>query len=122
MSRIIAISIPLSVLLILTGCGKKTFAPPPVPLAPSNLRASPTPYAPGAQLYWNDNSDNEDGFYVYRKTTGQYSKIASLDINSISYMDTGLNLDTYYWYKITAYNDGGESDPSNEDSVTTYGY
>jgi len=45
-------------------------------------------------LTWTDNSDNEDGFYVYRTTTssptfpGDYTQIADLTANTTMYSDS----------------------------------
>lgn len=102
----------------LAGCRKKDFAPPPVPFAPSNLTA--TTVSPNEiNLNWKDNSTTENGFYIYRKITGNYARVAIMETNATSYNDTGLSPETTYWYKVTAYNDGGESGSSNEVSVTT---
>ena len=99
---------------MLGGC----VAPPPVPYAPSSLTAiavSPQQI----DLSWKDNARVENGFYVYRRTTGSYRPIAALDPNTTSYSDSSLSPGTTYWYKVAAYNDGGKSDPSNEISATT---
>lgn len=103
------------------GCDKdKYVAPPPAPSAPSNLTAAAT--SPNEiNLNWQDNSTSEEGFYVYRRITGDYARAAILSTNATSYSDTGLMSETTYWYKVTAYNDGGESDQSNEVSVATPG-
>ena len=102
------------------GCQKKYVAPPPAPIAPSNLSAAAA--SPNQiNLDWQDNSTTEEGFYVDRRITGDYERVAILSANATSYSDTGLSAETTYWYKVTAYNDGGESDPSNEASATTPG-
>jgi len=117
--RIVAGIVIISVALVLTGCGKKKhFAPGPAPISPSNLTATPWEWNV-IRLSWDDNSSNEDGFYVYRDTTGEYSKIARLVANSTSFDDTSVNFSSgiTYWYKVTAYNENGESASSNEVSV-----
>lgn len=102
------------------GCQKKYVAPPPAPIASSNLSAAAA--SPNQiNLDWQDNSTTEEGFYVDRRITGDYERVAILSANATSYSDTGLSVETTYWYKVTAYNDGGESDPSNEASATTPG-
>jgi|GEM_PF-3035861 len=113
----------LALIPILSGCEgcdkkKKYVAPPPAPSAPSNLIANPVS-STEVRLTWKDNSTNEKGFYVYRKTTGSYSRIGIFDANTTSCRHINCTSNTTYWYKVTAYNDGGESAPSNEASATT---
>lgn len=97
-----------------------TPAPPPVPAAPTSLAATPI----GTQridLTWVDNSDDEDGFKLERKTGagGTYSQIATPAANATNYTDLGLTAGTTYFYRIRAYNGVGDSDYSNEASATT---
>lgn len=90
---------------------------PPAPIAPSNPTAT-LRFPQQINLTWNDNSTTEKGFYVYRKSNS-YAKVASLAANTTLYNDADLSHGTTYWYKVTAYNDGGESEASNEASATT---
>lgn len=112
--------VAIGLIPILTGCEgcdkKKHIAPPPAPSAPSNLSATAISITQ-IDLSWKDNSTNEKGFYVYRKTIGNYSKIARLNPNTTSFSNLSLSPASIYWYKITAYNDGGESGSSNEVSI-----
>lgn len=109
----------VALVIALAGCGKKKYvAPPPAPIAPSNLTAAATSPSQ-VNLSWKDNSTTEKGFYVYSRTTDDYAKVAIMEANATSYNNIGLSPETTYWYKVTAYNDGGESDASNEVSVTT---
>lgn len=72
------------------------------------------------KLYWHDNSDNESGFKIQRKEPGKnYTLIKTVNSNTTSYKDTGLNDDTKYYYRIWAYNSVGESVYSNEVSEFT---
>ena len=77
----------------------------------------------GAQLTlrWNDNSTNEDGFRIERKTgsSGRYAEIAVLAANTISYIDSSLSSATHYCYRLRAYNSSGTSGYSNEQCATT---
>jgi S-layer homology domain len=70
----------------------------------------------GAQLTltWTDNSADEAGFRVERKTPGSFLAIADLGPNAVMYTDTGLSAGTQYCYQVRAYNAGGFSSPSNE--------
>lgn len=102
---------------LMSGCFPSSVS---IPDVPSNLSASAVSSV-RIDLTWQDNSLNEKGFYVYRKNNASYSNIANLKPNTISYSDTSYHLepDTTYWYKVTSYNDGRESSPSNEASATT---
>jgi len=101
------------------GCDKKKYvAPPPAPSAPSNLSGNAVS-STQINLSWKDNSTNEKGFYLYRRTTNSYARVAILEVNANSYNDMSLNPETSYWYKVRAYNDGGESGSSNEVNITT---
>ena len=72
-------------------------------------------------LRWYDNSFNEEGFRIERKTTlnGTYSVITTVATNVISFSDTSLLPETKYYYRLRAYNYLGDSSNSNELSATT---
>jgi subtilisin family serine protease len=94
-------------------------APVSPPLAPSNLTTNAVTSG-RIDLLWTDNSNNETGFKIERKTdTTSYSVIATVGANVTSYIDTGLEESTKYYYRISAYNSAGDSDYSNESSATT---
>jgi hypothetical protein len=63
-------------------------------------------------LAWNDNSNNEDGWRVYRRTgANTFSLIAQLPANSTAYADTGgLSSGLVYDYHIQAFNIAGYAD------------
>lgn len=92
---------------------------PRTPAAPTNLVAkavSPTEI----DLTWQDNSTDEQGFRVERSLDGQnFSEIAVLGPNAQSYNDTGLTPETTYFYRVFAFNNFGNSDPSNVAADTT---
>lgn len=67
-------------------------------------------------LGWNDNSNNETGFRVYRNG----SAVGTVGENVRDYQDNGLNCGTSYYYEVRAYNGDGESDPSNRADATTW--
>jgi hypothetical protein len=88
------------------------------PLAPTGL-ALDTSTAGEIVLTWNDQSSGEDGYYVYRSTDGSnYSQIATKGPNSTQHTDTGLADSTKYWYYVSAYTSGGESNSGTETGVT----
>nr|HID59256.1 hypothetical protein [Desulfobacterales bacterium] len=73
-------------------------------------------------LSWRDNSYNETGFKIERKTGsgGTYAQIAVVGANITNYSDTGLSESTTYYYRVRAYSSTGNSGYSNEASGTTY--
>lgn len=99
---------------------KKTNAVVTIPNAPSNLKA--TDYTSDSISFtWDDNSNNEDGFKIYRSSSysGNYSLAGTTICDDNYYTDTDLNPSTTYYYKVTAYNSTGESNYSNVITETT---
>lgn len=92
----------------------------PPPAAPTNVRAVARP-GREIQLTWTDASDNETGFRILRKTSasGLYSQVATAGAGATAYLDRGLAADTLYVYVLRAFNDGGDSDYSNEARAST---
>jgi len=76
------------------------------PVAPSGLTANARGKAKIA-LNWTDNSNNEDGFKIYRDSDPE--PIAYIGPNTTSYVDSGLASKTTYYYEVCAYNSFGES-------------
>lgn len=93
----------------------------PIPTAPSGLSASAVSETE-IQLSWSDNSDNEDGFRIYEAAGScgaAFVSLGTVSAGTTSEMITGLTQGTTACYKITAYNQGGESVFSNTASATT---
>jgi len=91
------------------------------PSDPTNLSASVS--GDDVSLTWDD-VQNENGYYVYRSTStgssqSDYSKIATLNADDTDYNDTALADGEQYYYRVSAYNDTGESGLSNEVPPTT---
>jgi hypothetical protein len=90
------------------------------PTPPSVLTAVA---ASGTQvnLAWHDNSNNETGFKIERKIglAGTYAQVAIVGPNITSYMDTALNPNVLYYYRVKAANFGADSTYSNEVNLTT---
>jgi fibronectin type 3 domain-containing protein len=89
----------------------------PIPSAPANLTAVVSESA--IQLHWTDTSTNELGFRLYRSTGSGYTQIALLGANSFQHLDTPLAAGTTYSYRLTAYNNSGESGAAQVSATTT---
>ena len=90
------------------------------PSAPTNLIA--TPINPNRiDLSWKDNSTDEDGFRIERKTgtAGTYAEITTVGVNATSYQDNTASANTPYYYQVRAHNSAGFSAYSNEANATT---
>jgi hypothetical protein len=66
---------------------------------------------------WMDNSSNEDGFKIERRTgtTQTFTEIAILGTNVTSYNDSGLVDGETYCYRVLAFNAAASSPYSNEE-------
>lgn len=84
------------------------------PDAPSNLDSTLSGF--DMTLTWSDNSDNEERFILERKTDDNEFAVIddAIPANTESTVDPGLQPLHTYTYRITAANNFGESDPSNE--------
>jgi uncharacterized protein (TIGR02145 family) len=91
-----------------------------VPVAPTNLIATVFS-ANQVNLSWTDNSTNETGFKIERKTgTGTYTVVGSTLTDITIFNDTGLTPNTTYIYRVYSYNTAGNSPTySNEVTVAT---
>ncbi|MBS1659465.1 MAG: fibronectin type III domain-containing protein [Bacteroidetes bacterium] len=92
-------------------------------LNPADLRVV-TKSRTTARIQWQDRSDNETGFEVWRASdsTGSYSQIKTLPANATSYTDNGLSPNSTYYYIVRAVNATTQSNYSNIASLTTYSY
>ncbi|KAF0218945.1 MAG: fibronectin I domain-containing [Geobacteraceae bacterium] len=93
--------------------------------APSNLTASAASNT-SITLTWADNSTNEDKFVIQRKLgeNGIFADITTvpplLSPDTTTYTDTGLTSNSYYYYRIRAYNaTNNDSYNSNEAHALT---
>ena len=62
-------------------------------------------------LSWSDNSVNETGFNIYQRSLAEtnFTLLTSTNPDESTYEDTGLETNTTYVYKVSAFNDLGES-------------
>lgn len=93
--------------------------PQAVPIAPSNLTL--TVMGPNSVLcQWQDNSTNETGFKLQRRTGtyGSYYKVAKVPPGVTAYTDPTCAAGQIYTYRVKAVNAEGASGPSNEVVVT----
>ena len=95
------------------------FTPTAPIVAPSNLRiniANPNSII----LNWNDNSNNETGFKIERKTSSSnFILIDSVNANITTYIDNSVSNTEMYSYRVFAYNSTNSSGYSNTASVIT---
>jgi len=97
---------------------------PSPPAAPSDLKVS-IDSETEVSLTFKDNSDNEDGFKLFRKDPGKkkFRKIKTIDAvsgsdNTVAANDTGLTSGKTYSYRVRAFNEIGNSDASNIAKIT----
>jgi FtsP/CotA-like multicopper oxidase with cupredoxin domain len=84
------------------------------PAAPSDLTAVPVGLTQFT-LNWTNNDGNTTGFYLDRATDGAFSVgLTTFNVsgNLTSYDDTSVAVNTNYYYRISAYDSAGTSQPS----------
>jgi thermitase len=96
--------------------------PPPLPPNPPGDLSAVAASSSQIDLTWADHSSDEDGFEIQRcEGAGctNFTVIASMGVNLVTYSTTGLSANTLYRYRVRAFNGGGASGYSNEAEVTT---
>ncbi len=90
-----------------------------IPAAPSNLTTT-VPSMTQINLNWQDNSNNETGFQIFRSTDGgvSFSQFATVAANVTSFSNNALVTGQTYFYRVRAFNDIGVSAFSNTVSAT----
>ncbi|MEM7106865.1 MAG: fibronectin type III domain-containing protein, partial [Bacteroidota bacterium] len=91
-----------------------------IPISPKELLANGISQSQ-ISLSWEDNSNNETGFEIYRSNgPGEiFTLINTTAANETSYLDGGHQKNTAYIYKIRAVNANGNSAYSNESTAIT---
>ena len=94
--------------------------PQTIPDAPSNLTATVV-FNFQINVSWQDNSSQEDGFKIERKTGagGTYAQVGTVGANSTGYQDAGLTCETDYYYRVRSYNAMGSSGYTGEVDAAT---
>ena len=105
---------------VLTTWGALLTTTPPIPIAPTGLTAIVTSSST-ISLGWMDNANNEVGTRIERSvgSNGNYTLLTTVVLNTTSFTDTGLLDGTQYYYRVLAFNTGGSSTYSNEQSAVT---
>jgi hypothetical protein len=72
-------------------------------------------------LQWQDNSDNEDGFEIWRQQNGgEWLLIAATNADDATFTDNVIPIGTELAYKVRAWNQFGESGWTNIVKIRTY--
>lgn len=92
-----------------------------VPLAPTELNATIVA-VDQINLTWKDNSNNESGFKIERKTdTSNYIELGSTNQDITNYSDKSIKLNTNYTYRIYSFNQIGKSvNNSNDFTIKSF--
>ncbi|MBV2225137.1 MAG: hypothetical protein KUL74_09835 [Cloacibacterium sp.] len=91
-----------------------------IPLTPTNLSAQVISTPAQVNLNWTDNSTNEEGFKIERKiSSGAYNFIGQINKDITNFIDTSVQPNTTYTYRVYSYNSAGASITyTNEVTVT----
>ena len=94
------------------------FTIPDPPSAPSGLVGNAVDFNT-ITLNWNDNSNNETGFEIYRRTGGgDFTVVGVVSSNTTTYEDDNLSGSTTYTYQVRAVNQNGGSTSGSTDVNT----
>jgi FtsP/CotA-like multicopper oxidase with cupredoxin domain len=90
------------------------------PNAPNNLRVVQVG-GDGISLGWSDRSNNEAGFQIQRSTSAQFTNPTTFTVGAgvTTYTDTTTAVSTQYYYRVLAFNAGGNSAWSNTINAQT---
>jgi len=111
----------ISITLVLMTAGrydKKAASLPPE--KPANLLVE-APSSSTVHLTWDDKSKNEEQFTIERSATkdGPWTSAGSVDKDEEQFTDTTVQPQTTYYYRVSAVNANGPSDPTDVVSTKT---
>ncbi|MFM7837678.1 MAG: fibronectin type III domain-containing protein, partial [Planctomycetaceae bacterium] len=91
----------------------------PVPAAPTTLKLTAISRTQ-INLSWLDKSSNESGFLIERSLDGiNFTQVAMVGPNIQAWSATGLVANTRYYFRVRAWNSGGNSAWSSIASIKT---
>ena len=94
----------------------------PPPNAPTGLWGVPNVASPtnAIDLGWTDNASIENGYTIERSSDGSsYVELTQVGADATTYADSALAAGTTYWYRVSAFNEGGASAYSAASASTT---
>jgi hypothetical protein len=113
--------LPLALLALAAGvilsCEDKIVQHYP-PVAPSGLQVAAVTNTT-VTLRWTDRSSNEVGFIIYRQQGDAWARTDTAGVNQTSIEIGELQPGTTYRFRVTAYNQDGESEPTDEVQAQT---
>jgi len=96
------------------------FIIPPTDVNFTNVATTEVPPASSFTVNWSDNAANETNYLLERSTDGSnFSEIATLAANTVSYDETGLIPNTQYYYRVKAISATESSVYTSIASITT---
>lgn len=96
------------------------FIIPPTNLNFTNAVTAGTPASSSLTVNWSDNATNETNYVLERSNDGtNFTVIATLPANTVSYNESGLTPNTQYYYRVKAINATESSVYTSNASVTT---
>ncbi len=98
-----------------------TKSSPTAPATPEGLTATASEETEAKiTLTWTDVAE-EDGYKIYRSDAadGAFSLVTEVAADVTTFSDQGILFDKTYFYKVEAFNSGGNSEPSQEASAST---
>lgn len=96
------------------------FIIPPTNVNFTNVATTEIPPASSFTVNWSDNSTSETNYILERSTDGtNFSEIATLGANIVSYNETAMTPNTQYYYRVKAINATESSVYTSIASITT---
>lgn len=92
----------------------------PIPSAPASVAASAAS-ASSANVSWTDTSSTEEGFRIEQapSSSGPWTVVVTTAGDATSGVASNLDANATYFFRVRAFNLGGQSAPSNVASITT---